>query len=988
MNNFKKHILPLILVCVGAMVYADGVFTSDGSNIDPQPQSIRQIPHEIKSTDFVPSMDRVPPSVIGQMPYEMKDRKEERTPFLTFEDCSGWIVESSGANAFLNRSQDQRMFNHNSGELTYLATDTNSTITVRAKTAVAIPEPWDSLSIWVYGNSWQYGNQVGPLDMDIIIIDADGKESSYRLNGYYKGSINYKYWWLLRVKIHQTIAQPAKLVGFRFSGKKITYPGKTETIYLGPMYAYLEQLKPLTFEKFPETLPFPTRTETILPLNKNASFENKTEIQGEQCVFAYKGSDCTLEYRVNPKEYKFDAISVVYDKKTIKPCVGGEPVIATESNSVLAVEWKQVEQNLKNDILTVKWDITAGAINKSVYYRYYIRQKSLVFEIEEEAASGGIINDIKLGRAENVHSAKLFRVPMLNYDYAEAPRLLYGDGLFFFAQFDWYYSQASLFYAKEFPVTEDSAVYNGGAKYIPKTDGIRNPVRERLFINVSPDVQEVLPTIANPKSPMQTIMGDKAWMTINCGGMTHEDRLRIPRLYRNLGMEKVTVRYHEGAWRDGGESFTFRTDASPYQGGNDALKNMVSQVKSLGWLCGLYTNYTDFSPINPNWNEDWLRIDQNGDWNSSWYSCYSVKPMIAWQEQMKYAPVIHKRYGTNHCYCDVHTAVSPFSRVDYDSRVPGAATFRKTFEAYGLILLNEREAHKGPVYSEGGNHWWYAGLVDGSYANAFPSLAEQPLFVDFELLKIHPLEMDAGNCHIPMTLAYGHICQLTPYGDAESMKRYYLLQPLQRYYAMTPVKSILYWNGNEFVDSSAALASDAHLQGKVCVEYANGFKAWVNIGKNDWQIDVNGVSYVLPQNGFYAASADGKVVSYSVAMAKSDNSGQKVQVDYAAGPDSCYIDTRGEFITLDKISGKGVAAMKKENSGWELIPARNFETIGFAPSVIGLDDTNIEIEGLDEQGLAIEQPEISVKDGKVWINRGSSTAFKYRIIPAVVSIKK
>jgi hypothetical protein len=341
------------------------------------------------------------------------------------------------------------------------------------------------------------------------------------------------------------------------------------------MYAYLEQLKPLTFEKFPEKLPFPTRTETILPLNKNVSFENKAEIQAEQCVFTYRGSDCTLEYRVNLKEHKFDAISVVYDKKTIKPCAGGEPVIATENNSVGVVKWKQMEHSLKNDILTVKWDIAAGSINKSVYYRYYIRQKSLVFEIEEDASSNGIIEDIKLGKAENVRGAKLFRVPMLsfhNYDYyAEAPRLLYGDGLFFFTQFDWYYSQASLLYAREFPVTENSAVFNGGAKYIPKTDGVRNPVRERLFINVSPDVQEVLPTIANPKSPMQTIMGDKAWMTINCGGMTHEDRLKIPRLYRNLGMEKVAVRYHEGTWRDGGESFTFRTDASPYQGGNEEV---------------------------------------------------------------------------------------------------------------------------------------------------------------------------------------------------------------------------------------------------------------------------------------------------------------------------------------------------------------------------------------------------------------------------------
>ena len=42
---------------------------------------------------------------------------------------------------------------------------------------------------------------------------------------------------------------------------------------------------------------------------------------------------------------------------------------------------------------------------------------------------------------------------------------------------------------------------NNGVEYVPKTDGKRNPVREKLFINVSKDVIEVLPTIDNPASP-------------------------------------------------------------------------------------------------------------------------------------------------------------------------------------------------------------------------------------------------------------------------------------------------------------------------------------------------------------------------------------------------------------------------------------------------------------------------------------------------------
>ena len=40
--------------------------------------------------------------------------------------------------------------------------------------------------------------------------------------------------------------------------------------------------------------------------------------------------------------------------------------------------------------------------------------------------------------------------------------------------------------------------------------------------------------------------------------------------------------------------------------------------------------------------------------------------------EAKLAPQIQAKFGENHSYCDVHTAVTPFSRVDYDHRVPGA----------------------------------------------------------------------------------------------------------------------------------------------------------------------------------------------------------------------------------------------------------------------------------------------------------------------------
>ena len=67
------------------------------------------------------------------------------------------------------------------------------------------------------------------------------------------------------------------------------------------------------------------------------------------------------------------------------------------------------------------------------------------------------------------------------------------------------------------------------------------------------------------------------------------------------------------------------------------------------------------------------------------------KPQIAWEQQAILAPQIQKLFNTNHSYCDVHTAISPISRVDFDHRVPDAAMMKGVYNRYGMLLMNERK---------------------------------------------------------------------------------------------------------------------------------------------------------------------------------------------------------------------------------------------------------------------------------------------------------
>ena len=886
----------------------------------------------------------------GCFPYELADRKENYEPVVTFDDTEQWILEYCGVKASLYRSNEQKIWRDYCSKLTFEATENDAEMFLKLKIPVDLPEPWDCLAMWVYGHRWSWTDQkTEPLELEFVLEDADKKEHRVRYQGYFKGAINHKDWFFLRVKVHKEIPRPCKLIGIRLWGEKVTLENEQKKIYLGPFYAYKEQLKPLKFEPWPEQLPFPLKGKTILPTNRCKSFKNIVTENDENYELTYNGSDASFTYHIKPQPGTLGDIKVTSQDKVVFPCKSSSIDLCLTDD----VEWKLQQNILSDNQLMTTWQVTAGTVAKTIYINYSIKQKSLIIDLEESDNGPGIVESISLGAAEFDSKPKLIQIPFLNFDYAKAPRAVYHDGLFLFSIFDWYTSQASTLYEGEIGIKENKAVYNGGVKYIQKTDGQRNCVKDRLYINISHDFQEVLPDIPNPPSPMKDMMGHRCWLVMNC--LDYNCRWVTPKKYRALGMEHVAVRYHEGAWRDIGESFTFKTTAAPKQGGDAALKKLVSDVKSLGWLCGLYTSYTDLVTLSPYWDEDWLLHDANGDWVPSWFRGYSPKPMVGVEQQKNFAPIIHEKFGTNHSYCDVHTAIPIFARVDYDYRVPGAGTFQRTYKCYGRILLGEREAHKGPVFSEGANHWWYAGLVDGNYANAFPLLNEQAPLVDFDLLKIHPLQMDALTNNMPLDeqvaygLAYAHIGQLIPHDAAGSMKIYYMLQPLERYYTLVPTKNILYHDGKKYVTTSEALANGGIEKKRVHVVFENDFKYWVNLGSDNWAIKTEKGQFLLPPTGFVAFSNDKKAMAVSVLV---DIEGQeeKVRVDYSYGPESYYFDSRDSNVTYGIFEGKGAAALKKEESGWELIPALDFSKLSFPLDAIGFDHDNISVICLNEDG--------------------------------------
>ena len=233
-------------------------------------------------------------------------------------------------------------------------------------------------------------------------------------------------------------------------------------------------------------------------------------------------------------------------------------------------------------------------------------------------------------------------------------------------------------------------------------------------MTVSPRFEEMLPNIPNPKSPWMHVAGERLWSAHGASDRQHD--YDFWKKVARYGMTKVVITDHETGWRDGGESFTLRTRAAPQKGGDEGQADYARRSAPSGSATGSTTT----TPTSPRSTSTGTRTTSralpDNQWQAAWARCYNPKPARAVELEARLAPIIQEKFQLDTAYCDVHTAVRPWSYCDFDARVPGAGTFAATFYAYGEIMLHQKQTWNGPVYSEGNNHWYYCGLTDG---NAF-----------------------------------------------------------------------------------------------------------------------------------------------------------------------------------------------------------------------------------------------------------------------------
>jgi hypothetical protein len=456
----------------------------------------------------------------------------------------------------------------------------------------------------------------------------------------------------------------------------------------------------------------------------------------------------------------------------------------------------------------------------------------------------------------------------------------------------YYLAQEGLFVNTFLDWTASAAASHNGTKasYDSLTGGKRVALKERVVFSAGWHLAEVLPNPPNTPSPWREFLADKIVLDIWGGWFTNIANNLVG--LNEYGINRCVALIHD--WQRSGydNALPMHYPANASYGGDPGMRHLVATGKRLGIRCALHENYVDYYPNYDFYNTNDIALDSAGKLQLAWYNpgtriqSFAVKPNAILPLAATQSPEIHRRYVTEANYLDVHSAVPPWFHVDARAGEDGAGQFKRVWEIHQQLWEYERETHKGPVFGEGNNHWYWSGSLDGveaQFGSGWPGNGgfSAPLAVDFDLLKIHPLQFNHGMGYYsrwwptesfhtnwagpaPMVVldryrvqevAYGHagfldgsVYDKIPYAWLE----HHLLSPVMSRYATVRPVQILYHHKDAWQDATAMAKLDpAPELNRVRVRYENGLVVTANGTSNHWSVG----SWLLPDWGWVAEGA-------------------------------------------------------------------------------------------------------------------------------------
>lgn len=555
------------------------------------------------------------------------------------------------------------------------------------------------------------------------------------------------------------------------------------------------------------------------------------------------------------------------------------PATLSDSETTLADESAHCRATWRVGDLEAHLDVTARLIGKS-----------LVLDL---ACDQPVIAQVQAGRWGVVAYQRRLNVPY----YPGPVELLPQQNLFVAALVDPAASHAS-------------NLIETGAVYKALTDGSLNLLRERVIFTAAWHLAEVLPNLPHPASPFREMLGGR--VVFDIWGGRYADIADTLAMLGDYGITDHAVIIHD--WQHHGYDNGLPTHypANPQRGSEEEMQRLIATGRELGHLMALHENYVDYYPNYEHFQEAHIALDSAGKRQLAWYhpgtkiQSFAVAPHVMVDLARTQSPEIQRRYGTNASFLDVCSCVPPSFHTDQRAGTPLAGNLQQTRSAHLAIWQFLRTTYRGPVLGEGNGHWLWSGWLDGVEAQFGTGWAHNagmtaPLFVDFDLLRVHPLQLNHGMGYfsrwyddapwgnaLPMVVLDQYRMQEIAYGHAgflnsnwnrlqDAWLETHLMSPVTARHATATVAQIEYHTGAQWVDTTAAVK--AGQLDRVRVTWDNGLVIVANSGAGPWEVD--GVT--LPRFGWVARSSD--LLAYTALR-------DGVVVDFVRTPDSLFANAR------------------------------------------------------------------------------------------------
>ena len=870
----------------------------------------------------------------GPRPYEViwSGRPESPRAQVAFDDLTGWAASVSGDLAVsVEASVEQRLWREQLAKVKYEQGSQASAIVLRPSKPIVIEEPFDAASMWLYADFDRRKDRHPQVTAHLE--DSSGREFVIDL-----GRIRNSYWVLLHGVFGSRERVFAKLP-LRFVGLSISiHPPKEgkRALYLESIAFYRRNRSPFAKDTRPAAPTFPTSDLGMLPTPPgDARVHVKAEGQG--AIFHSE----RLRLRVEPERGVLNGVSAQWgDGAWFRPMAGGQ--LRLDSAVGRSEEAPVVSSRVENGRLVARW-------KREVEWQatYSLRGRTLVVDVE---CAGGAAEGLRFGQVEGLADARAIEVPYLTYGTGYGPWVAGGSGLFVSVLADWYHCECSRIDGSVPKVSGNGIALMNGTDYLPLTNGRRNDLRERVLVTVSPEFADVLPSIPHPPSPHMARLSRYVFI------MVGHIRPTFLRTIKRYGLDHVIAcdfaRFYVEHFPEG---FAGRWRPHPLLT-MEQIQDYRKVVKGLGYLFGAYSDIRDYFPLNEFWDENCVSLDSRGDLVEGWYGNFRTKP--------NYLPVIarlvgekvREHYPADSVYMDTHTCVGAIA-CDFEAGVPGAGIARDQVY-YNAECILETGKWYGTTMSEGRARWMYAGIADMDYASPFTSRPghEVPPLVDFDLLKIHPLNLgtmmgygpsiffrrnadklgplyrDSGAGLAPIefyqyvsaSLAYGHMLMLG-YSYMPPVSRmvhlYALMQGVQTEYLTDTASEIRYHDGSKLVTTSQALLDDTQKLGRVRVKYSGGLSVHVNYNpESTWEVE----GYELPPFGWLIVKP-GKILAFSALM-------DGKRVDYTRCREYVYLNTGSHRTKVEALDVQGAVWLKREGDKWRVIPCGDLgRWEGFTP---------------------------------------------------------